>query len=63
MGDFDEIDDLDDNGALGGSSSSLSEEWNPGAVAILPVLCKSTKEILVAVDVDELGIKLKKEVN
>jgi hypothetical protein len=37
--------------ALGGPSSA-SQEWNPGAVAIL-VLCYSTKEILVVVD--ELG--------
>ncbi len=58
-GDFDEIDDLNDYGALGGPSSA-SEAWNPDAVAI-PVLCYSTKEILDAVD--ELGVKLNKEAN
>jgi hypothetical protein len=59
MGDFDEIDDLNDYGALGGPSSA-SEAWNPDAVAI-PVLCYSTKEILDAVD--QLGVKLNKEVH
>jgi hypothetical protein len=59
MGDFDEIDDLNDYGALGGTSSAC-ESWNPDAVAI-PVLCYSTKEILDAVD--QLGVKLNKEVH
>jgi hypothetical protein len=59
MGDFDEIDDLNDYGALGATSSAC-ESWNPDAVAI-PVLCNSTKEILDAVD--QLGVKLNKEVH
>jgi hypothetical protein len=52
MGDYDEIDDLNDNGALAlEGPSSASEEWNrnPDAVAI-PMLYYSTKEMLVAVD-------------
>ncbi len=32
MGDFDKIDDLNDYGALGGSSSA-SEPWNPDAAS------------------------------
>ncbi len=61
MEDFEEIDDLNDNGALVLEGSSYaSEEWNPDAVAI-PMLCYSAKEIMVAVD--ELEIKLNKEVN
>jgi hypothetical protein len=62
MGDFDEIDDLNDHGALGGPSSSASEAWNPGTVTI-PVLCYSTKDIFILDAVDELGVKLNKEVN
>jgi hypothetical protein len=46
MGDFDEIDDLNDYGALGGPSSA-SEAWNPDAAVAIPVLlCYSTKEVL-----------------
>jgi hypothetical protein len=59
MGDFEDIDDWNDNGVLEGPSSAC-EEWNPDALAI-PMLCYSAKEILVAVD--ELGIKLNTEVN
>jgi hypothetical protein len=43
MGDFDEIDDLNDYGVQGGPSSA-SEPWNPDAVAI-PVFSYSTNII------------------
>jgi hypothetical protein len=49
---------LKDSVALAGSSSA-PEKWNPNEL-VIPIVCYSTKEILDTVD--QLGIKLDKEV-